>query len=324
MTKAIRVHRTGGPDVLSYEDVTVGEPGPGEVRVRHMAIGLNFLDIYYRTGLYPMALPFTPGNEGAGEIVAVGEGVSEFAPGDRIAYVGPLGSYAEERILPAQVVVKLPGAIDFEVAAAMMLKGMTAEFLLHRTFKVGPGHTILFHAAAGGVGLIACQWAKHLGARVIGTVGSPDKAELARRHGCDHVILYREEDFAARVREITEGAGCDVVYDSVGKATFPASLDCLKPFGTFVSFGNASGPIEGFNVALLGQKGSLYATRPTLFTHTADRANLVDMATKLFEAVESGVVKIMISARYPLAAAADAQRSLEARATTGATVLLPA
>lgn len=323
MTKAIRVHAHGGPEVLVFEDVSIGAPGPGQVRVRHKAIGLNYIDTYFRTGLYPAELPFVPGNEGAGEVVAVGEGVTDFAPGDRVAYAATLGGYAEERLIGANFLVKLPGSIDFETAAAMMLKGMTARYLLRRTFRVEPGQTILFHAAAGGVGLIACQWAKHLGATVIGTVGSPEKAELARANGCDHTILYREEDFVARVKEITGGRGCEAVYDGVGKATFPASLDCLKPLGYFVSFGSSSGAIDAFNIGILAQKGSLYATRPTLFTHMAKREDLVDMADDLFGVVASGAVKIPLHARYALKDAADAHRALEGRETTGSTVLLP-
>ncbi|MDJ1156866.1 quinone oxidoreductase [Chelatococcus sp. SYSU_G07232] len=322
--KAIRVHRYGGPEVLSYEDVEAELPGAGEVRVRNRAIGLNYIDTYYRTGAYAVpALPFVPGNEGAGEVVSVGEGVTGFAPGDRVAYAATLGAYAEERNVPAHFLVKLPDAIDFDTGAAMMLKGLTAQYLLRRTFRVERGQTILVHAAAGGVGLIACQWAKHLGATVIGTVGSAAKADLARASGCDHVILYREEDFAARVKEITRGEGCDVVYDGVGKATFPASLDCLKPFGMFVSFGSASGAIDAFNIGLLAQKGSLYATRPTLFTHLARRENVLAMSEDLFGVVASGAVKIEIHARYPLKDAAEAHRLLESRATTGATVLVP-
>lgn len=322
--KAIRIHRHGGPEVLAYEDVDIGQPGPGEVRVRNMAIGLNFIDVYFRTGVYkPPALPFIPGNEGAGEVVAVGEGVGDFAPGDRVAYAATLGSYAEERIVPAQFLVHLPGSIDFETGAAMMLKGLTAQYLLRRTFRVEAGHTILVHAAAGGVGLILCQWAKHLGATVIGTVGSPEKAELALQNGCDHVIDYRKEDFVARVKEITGGDGCHVVYDGVGKATFPGSLDCLRRFGYFVSFGNASGPIDDFNILLLSQKGSLFATRPTLFSHLATHEDVVEMSNDLFHVVESGAVKIPIHARLPLSEAAEAHRRLEGRQTTGATVLLP-
>jgi len=322
MTKAIRVHQFGGPEELAYEDVAVANPGPGEVRVRQMAVGLNYIDVYYRTGAYATPTPFIPGNEGAGEVVSVGEGVGEFSPGDRVAYAATLGGYAGERLVPAHFLVHLPGSIDFETGAAMMLKGMTAQYLLRRTFRVERGHTILFHAAAGGVGLILTQWARHLGATIIGTVGSPDKVELAKANGCDHVILYRDEDFVARVREITGGKGCEVVYDGVGKATFPASLDCLKPFGMFASFGSASGPIDAFNIGILAQKGSLYATRPTLFTHLAKREDVVAMAQELFDVVASGAVKIPINARFALKDAAAAHRALESRATTGATVLL--
>jgi NADPH2:quinone reductase len=324
MAKAVRVHAYGGPEVLRYEEVEVGRPGPGQLRVRHHAIGVNFIDTYFRTGLYPApSLPFILGNEGAGEVVEVGEGVSGFKPGDRVAYVITLGNYAEERIADAKSVVKLPDGIDYDTAAAMMLKGMTVQYLLRRTFAVKPGDTILFHAAAGGVGLIACQWAKHLGATVIGTVGSKDKAELAKSNGCDHVILYREEDVAKRVREITNGEGVPVVYDGVGKSTFMASLDSLRPFGVFVSFGSASGPIDAFNIGILAQKGSLYATRPTLNTHIAKRETLEEIAGDLFEVVSSGAVKIPIHARRPLAEAADVHRALEGRETTGATVMHP-
>lgn len=322
--KAVRIHRHGGPEVLAYEDVAIGKPGPGEVRVRNHAVGLNFVDIYFRTGEYvPPALPFIPGNEGAGEIIAVGEDVSEFAPGDRVAYVETLGSYAQERIVPARHVVALPGAIDFETGAAMLLKGLTAQALLRRSFRVEPGHTILIHAAAGGVGLILSQWAKHLGATVIGTVGSAEKAELARRNGCDHIIDYRSEDFVARVAELTGGERCHVVYDGVGKATFPASLDCLRPLGTFVSYGSASGAIPPFDITLLMEKGSLYATWQLLFTHLARREDMLAMSRELFEVVASGAVKIPVHHRFPLAEASEAQRRLAARETTGATVLLP-
>jgi NADPH2:quinone reductase len=324
MGRAIRVHEHGGPEVLRIEEVPTPQPGPGEIRVRHTAIGVNFIDTYFRTGLYkPPALPFTPGNEGAGVVEAVGEGVGELGIGERVAYAATLGSYADERILPARSVVRIPHGIDDDTAAAMMLKGMTAQYLLRRTYAVKPGDTILFHAAAGGVGLIISQWAKHLGCTVIGTVGSADKADLAREHGCDHVILYREEDFVARVKEITGGAGCAVVYDGIGKATFPASLDCLRPFGTFVSFGNASGPVPPFDLALLSQKGSLFATRPTLFTHIAKREDLEAIAGELFEVVRSGAVKIPVHARAKLSEAAEVHRALEGRETTGATVLHP-
>jgi NADPH2:quinone reductase len=323
MAKAILIHQHGGPEVMSYEDVEIKRPGPGEARVRHTAIGVNYIDTYFRTGLYPAPLPFVPGNEGAGEVVEVGEGVTEVAPGDRVAYVFTLGAYAEERVIPAKTLVKVPEGISDETAAAMMLKGMTAQYLLNRTYKVKPGDTILFHAVAGGVGLIACQWAKHLGATVIGTAGSEDKAELARANGCDHVILYRQENFAARVKEITGGALCAAVYDGVGKETFPASLDCLKPFGVFVSFGSASGPIDAFNIGILAQKGSLYATRPTLNTHIATREGLEDISTSLFDVVKSGAVKIAINHRFPLSEAAEAHRALEGRRTTGVTILQP-
>ncbi|MGD0721897.1 MAG: quinone oxidoreductase [Roseiarcus sp.] len=322
--RAIRIHETGGPEVMRLEDVELAPPGPGEARVRHHAIGVNFLDVYYRNGLYKApATPFTPGNEAAGEIVSLGKGVKGFGPGDRVVYVGPLGSYAQERNAEAKYLVKLPKAISYETGAAMMLKGLTAQYLLRQTYKVKAGDTILVHAAAGGVGLILCQWAKALGATVIGTVGSAEKAKLAKKAGARHLILYREEDFAARVGEITKGAKCAVVYDGIGKATFPASLDCLRPFGTFASYGSASGPIEGFNIALLGQKGSLFATRPTLFTFLADRGRLERMARDLFRVVQSGEVRISVSARVPLAEASRAHAALEARETTGSTVLLP-
>ena len=324
MGKAIRVHAHGGPDVLAYEDVPTPQPGPGEVLVRQTAVGVNFIDIYFRTGAYAApSMPFTPGNEGAGEVAAVGEGVTGFKPGDRVAYAMRIGSYAEERVVDTKALVKIPAGVDDETAAAMMLKGLTAQYLLRRTFPVKPGHTILFHATAGGVGLIACQWAKHLGCTVIGTVGSRDKEALARENGCDHVILYRDEDFVARVKEITGGAMCDVVYDGVGKATFPGSLDCLKPFGMFASFGAASGPVDAFNIGLLAQKGSLFATRPTLATHTATRELLDDGAADLFDVVAEGHVKIPVHSRLPLAKAAEAHRALESRQTTGATVLIP-
>jgi NADPH:quinone reductase len=324
MGKAIRVHAHGGPEVLSYEDVPVPPPGAGEVLVRHHAIGVNFIDVYYRSGFYAApTFPFTPGNEGSGEVMEVGSGVTEFRPGDRVAYVAGLGSYAAERLVEARSLVKLPDAVDHGTAAAMMLKGLTAQYLLRRTFPVKPGQTILFHAAAGGVGLIACQWAKHLGCTVIGTVGSREKETIARRNGCDHVILYNEEDFVARVKEITCGELCDVVYDSIGKATFPGSLDCLKPFGMFVSFGAASGPIDAFSIGLLAQKGSLYATRPTIFTHIAKREVLNAMSADLFAVVEAGHVRVPVHSRLSLGEAAEAHRALEARATTGATVLVP-
>ena len=322
--RAIRIHHTGAPDVMRLEDIEIPPPGPGEARVRHHAIGVNYLDVYYRSGFYPPPpRPFTPGNEGAGEVVAVGKGVKDFKPGDRVAYASTLGSYAEERNVEVKHLVKLPKAISYETGAAMMLKGLTAQYLLRQTYKVKAGDTILVHAAAGGVGQILCQWGKALGATVIGTVGSPEKAKLAKKAGAKHVILYREEDFAVRVGEITKGAKCHVVYDGVGKATFPASLDCLRPFGMFASYGSASGGIESFNLALLSQKGSLFATRPTLFTFLADRARLDKMARDLFAVVSSGDVKIGVAARAPLADAARIHAALEARQTTASMVLVP-
>lgn len=324
MVKAIRIHKNGGPDVLSYEDVPATVPGSGEVLVANRAIGLNFIDVYFRSGLYPAPqLPFTPGNEGAGEVIAAGPGVKGYKPGDRVAYVTTLGSYAEQRLVAAVSLVKLPDAISFRQAAGMMLKGMTAEYLLHRTFKVKRGDAILVHAAAGGTGLILCQWAKHLGATVIGTVGSPEKARLAKKNGCHHTILYREEDFVARVKDITGGHGVSVVYDGVGKDTFLKSLDCLKPFGLMASFGNASGAVDPVNLGLLGPKGSLYVTRPTLFTHLGQPNGLKSMARNLFGVVASGAVKIPISNSWPLKDAAEAHRALEGRATTGSSVLVP-
>lgn len=325
MTKAIVVHAHGGPEVLSWESRDPGRPGPGELLVRHAAVGLNFIDIYHRTGFYaaPNGLPMVPGSEAAGTVLAVGDGVDAFAPGDRIAYAGPLGAYAQERVVPADKVVRVPDAITDEQAAAMMLKGMTAEYLLHRTHAVKPGDTILVHAAAGGVGLILGQWAKHLGATVIGTAGSPDKIELAKANGYDHLINYRDEDFVGKVKDITGGRLCDVVYDSVGKDTFPGSLDCLRPLGLFVTFGQSSGPIPPFNLGLLSQKGSLFATRPTLFTYNATPAALAASAKALFDVVAAGIVSITINQRYPLSQAARAQADLEGRRTSGTTVLLP-
>jgi NADPH:quinone reductase len=324
MPKAVRVHSYGGPEVLKYEDVEVGKPGPGQVRLRQHAIGVNYIDTYFRGGMYPApSMPFVLGNEGAAEVVEVGEGVTHLKAGDRVGYVITLGAYAEERIADAKFLVKLPDSIDYDTAAAMMLKGMTVQYLLRRTFAVKRGDTILFHAAAGGVGLIACQWAKHLGATVIGTAGSKEKAELAKKHGADHVILYREEDVAKRVKELTNGEGVPVVYDGVGKSTFMASLDSLKPFGVFVSFGAASGAIEAFNIGILAQKGSLYASRPTLNTHIAKRETLEEIAGDLFKVVSSGAVKIPIHSRAKLSDAADVHRALEGRETTGATVLHP-
>ncbi len=321
--RAIRIHETGGPEVMKIEDVELPPPGKGEVRVRHHAIGVNFLDTYHRTGFYPMPLPLTPGGEGAGEVLAVGAGVRDFKPGDRVAYAGPPGGYAEERNIAANLLVKIPRGIDDDTAAAVMLKGLTAQYLVRQTYKVKEGDWILVHAAAGGVGQILCQWGRALGAKVIGTVGSAEKAKIAKRAGAHHTILYREEDFAKRVEEITRGKKCAVVYDGVGKATFPASLDCLAPFGMFANFGSASGGVEAFDIGLLARKGSLFATRPTLFTFMADRERLEKMARDLFRVVRSGDVKVEISRRLPLAEAAEAHRALEARETTGSIVLLP-
>jgi NADPH2:quinone reductase len=324
MTHAIRVHEHGGPEVLKWERVKVGEPGPGEVRIRQTAVGLNFIDVYGRTGLYKQpSLPFIPGMEGAGVVTAVGEGVRDLKIGRRVAYAGPMGAYAEERLIKADRVVKIPSRIGDDTAAAIMLKGMTAQYLLRRTYKVGPETTLLFQAAAGGVGLIACQWAACLGATVIGTVGSAGKALIARAHGCTHVINYREEDVVAKVKDYTKGKGVDVVYDSVGKDTFPMSLDCLRPLGMWVSFGQSSGPVPEFRINLLAQKGSLFATRPSLADYTATRKDLVATANDLFDVVGTGKVKVAVNQSYPLAEASRAHRELEARLTTGSTVLLP-
>jgi NADPH:quinone reductase len=325
MTGAVRVHEVGGPEVLRFEDIDVGPPGPGQALIRQTAVGLNYIDVYFRSGLYPSPqLPFTPGIEGAGVVEAVGDDVSDLREGQRVAYASPpIGAYAERRVMPADRLVALPDEVSDEQAAAMMLKGMTAQYLLRRTYRVQEGETILFHAAAGGVGSIACQWAKHLGARVIGTVGSEAKAELARAHGCAHVIRYDREDVVARVREITQGKGVPVVYDSVGKSTFDSSLDCLAPFGMLVSFGQSSGKIPPVDLGILSQKGSLYVTRPTLMTYTAARSDLLASAKELFEVVTSGAVKIEINQRLPLRDAAEAHRALEGRRTTGSTLLLP-
>jgi NADPH:quinone reductase len=324
MVKAIVVHETGGPEVLKWEDVEVGKPDPGQARIRHKAIGLNFVDIYYRTGLYkPAAFPHVPGSEGAGEVVEVGAGVTNVKPGDRVAYSGDHGAYAEERLIAADRLIKIPDSINFRAAAAVTLKGLTAQFLLRQTFRVQKGHAILFHAAAGGVGSIACQWANHLGATVIGTVGSEEKAALARAHGCHHVIDYRKENFAERVKEITHGEKCDVVYDSVGKDTFPGSLDCLRPRGMWVLFGQSSGVVPPLQMNILAQKGSLFATRPTLFTYAARREDLEKMAAELLDVVSKGIVKIEVGQEFPLARAAEAHRALEGRKTKGATVLIP-
>ncbi|ODN69683.1 quinone oxidoreductase family protein [Methylobrevis pamukkalensis] len=323
--KAIRVHAYGGPEVLCLDEIEVGAPGPGQALVRHEAIGVNFIDVYHRTGLYPSptGLPFVLGCEGAGVVEAVGEGVSEVKPGDRVAYAGPIGAYAEARLVTASRLVPLPDGIDARTAAAAMLNGMTAQYLLRQTFRVEEGHTILIHAAAGGVGLIAGQWAQHLGATVIGTAGGPEKCALALRNGYDHVIDYRTENFAERVREITGGKGCDVVYDSIGRDTFPASLDCLKPRGLFVSFGNASGPVEGVNLGILSQKGSLYATRPTLYAYINTRDELLATAGDLFDVIDRSIVDIAVNQTFALGEAGAAHRALESRATTGSTLLLP-
>ncbi|MCC2687576.1 MAG: quinone oxidoreductase [Rhizobiaceae bacterium] len=325
MSKAIRIHTPGGPEALRWEDSDPGRPGPGQALVRHTAIGLNFIDVYYRSGLYPApdGLPLIPGGEAAGVVAETGEGVTAVRTGDRVAYATPLGAYCQERVMAADRLVKIPDGISDEQAAAMMLKGMTAEYLLRRTFRVKPEDTILFHAAAGGVGLIAGQWAKSLGATVLGTAGSPDKVALARENGFDHVIDYRAEDFVAGVRKFTGGRLCDVVYDSVGKDTFPASLDCLRPLGMFVSFGQSSGPLPAFNLGILAQKGSLFVTRPTLFVYIRKREDLEASAKALFDAVLSGSVEIRINQRYRLDEAGRAHADLEARKTTGTTVLLP-
>jgi NADPH2:quinone reductase len=325
MTKAIRIHKTGGPEVLSWEDVTVGAPGKGEVLIRQAACGLNYMDIYVRTGLSPVPqMPSGIGAEGAGVVEVVGEGVSHVKAGDRVAYGGgPLGAYSESRVMPAAGLVKLPDGIDDKQAASMMLKGMTARYLLRVTYVVKPGDTILFHAAAGGVGLIACQWAKHLGATVIGGVSSDEDAKLVKARGCDYTIIYSRENFVKRVREITGGEGVPVVYDSVGKDTFPASLDCLRPRGLFVSFGNTSGHIGEMNPMILAQKGSLFMTRPTLGHHTGTRAELEEAANDLFDVVEKGHVTLEIHQTYALKNAAQAHRDMEGRKTTGQTVLIP-
>ncbi|HUH48983.1 MAG TPA: quinone oxidoreductase [Mycoplana sp.] len=323
MTQAIVIRSLGGPEVLKVEEVELSAPGPGEVRIRQAAIGLNFIDVYFRTGLYKADLPFIPGKEGAGTVTALGEGVTDFALGDRVAYASADGAYAAERNVATKHLVKVPDEISLETAAAMMLKGMTAQYLLLQTFPVEPGHVILFHAAAGGVGLIAGQWAKALGATVIGTAGSKAKIDLALAHGYDHVIDYTKEDFAARVLELTGGKKCDVVYDSVGKDTFPKSLDCLKPRGMWVSFGNSSGPVDAFSVGLLAQKGSLFATRPTLFHYIATRAELDACANSLFDVVRSNKVRININQTYPLAEAGRAHADLETRKTSGTTLLVP-
>ena len=321
---AIRIHETGGPDKFKWEEVEVGDPGQGEILLRQTAVGLNFIDVYHRTGLYKVPLPSGIGSEGAGVVEKVGPGVTDLKPGDRVAYAsGPLGSYAEARLYPAERAIKLPDGISDRQAGAMMLQGMTVEYLIRRTYTVKAGQTVLLHAAAGGVGLIASQWLKHIGATVIGTAGSPEKMALAKAHGCDHVIDYHKEDVAKRVREITGGKGVPVAYDSVGKDTFQATLDSLSPRGMFVSFGNSSGPVPAFEPIILAGKGSLYITRPTLLAYVATRHELVDSAQALFDVVLKGAVKIEVNQTFPLKEAAQAHRDLEARKTTGSTILLP-
>jgi NADPH:quinone reductase len=324
MTKVIRMRQVGGPEVMEYVDVDLPEPGAGEALVRHQACGLNFIDVYFRSGLYPQPLPGGLGMEGAGIVEAVGAGVSYVKPGDRVAYAGrPVGAYAEARVMPVDNLVKLPDGISVETAAAVMLQGLTVQYLFHRTFPLQGGETILFHAAAGGVGLIACQWARAIGVTMIGTVGSDEKAALAKAHGCAHVINYNTENFTERVREITEGKGVPVVYDSIGKDTFKASLDCLAPLGMMVSFGSASGPVPEFSLNELASRGSLFITRPSLMSYTAKRADLEQMAAQLFGMIESGKVKVDIRQRYQLSEVVQAHRDLEARKTTGSSILIP-
>lgn len=320
MPHAIRIHSVGGPEVMKWEPVEVGNPGPGELRVKHTAVGLNYIDTYHRTGAYPIPLPFTLGMEGAGVVEAVGANVTGFSVGDRVAYANPIGSYCEVRLMPAERAVKIPGGVTDQQAASMMLKGMTAQYLLKRTCPVQPGDTILVHAAAGGVGLILCQWGRHLGATVIGTVGDEAKAELARTHGAHHTILYRKEDWVAKVSEITGGKKCRVVYDGVGKDTFLKSLDCLQPFGLCALYGAASGKPDPLDTGILAGKGSLYVTRPTLFTYTSSREDLVTTTNDLFDVVSRGIVKINVNQTYALKDAAQAHADLESRKTTGSTV----
>lgn len=323
MAHVVRVHQHGGPEALKYEEIDVGEPGPGQVKLRQRAIGVNYIDTYQRSGLYKMQLPFVAGSEGSGDVIAVGPGVTDFKVGDRGAYAGAPGGYASERLMPAERLVKLPDSIDYNTAAAMMLQGMTVRYLLRQTYKVGPGTTMLLHAAAGGIGLIASQWAKHLGATIIGTASTPEKMELAKAHGATHMINYKTEDWVARVKELTGGAGVDVVYDLIGKDTYPGSLDCLKPLGLWVTFGNASGAITNFDILSLSAKGSLYATRPTLGTYVAKREDLLANANELFDVVSKGIVKINVNHTYALKDAAQAHIDLESRKTTGSIVLLP-
>ena len=323
MPYAMRIHENGGPEKLRWEEVQIGAPGEGQVRVRNTAVGLNYIDTYQRSGLYPLSLPFTLGSEGAGVVEAIGPKVKDLKVGDRVAYAGPLGAYAEVLLRPVDRLVKLPAGVDDRTAAAMMLKGLTAHYLVRRTYRVKKGDTILMHAAAGGVGLILCPWAKALGATVIGTVGSDEKAVLANKAGCKHVIVTSRENFVERVKAITKGKGVPVVYDGVGKDTFMGSLDCLSPLGLMVSFGNASGAVPPFNAGILAQKGSLFLTRPTLATYTASRADLVKAAQELFAVVKSRKVRIAVNQTYPLREAARAQSDLESRKTTGSTVLIP-
>ncbi len=324
MAKAIRIHEYGGPEKMIWENIAIPRPAEDEIRIKHHAVGLNYIDTYHRTGLYPLSsMPAIIGMEGAGEVIEVGAGVTDFAAGDRIAYANPMGSYCEERIMPAARAVKLPDDITYQTAAAMMLQGMTVRYLLRQTFKVNAETTILLHAAAGGVGIIACQWARHLGATIIGTAGSDEKCALAKANGATHCINYITENFVERVRDITNGLGCDVVYDSIGQATYPASLECLKSRGLFVTYGNASGPITNFDVGSLAAQGSLYVTRPTLFTYVPNREDLLANANELFAMVGDGHVKVSVKQTYPLAEAAQAHLDLEARKTTGSTVLLP-
>jgi NADPH:quinone reductase len=321
-TRTIRFYQPGGPEVLMWEDVPIGKPGPGEARVRHTAVGLNYIDIYVRKGLYPVPLPSSLGTEAAGRVEEVGPDVTDVKPGDRVAYAGgPLGAYCEERVMPADRLVVLPQGISDQQAAAMMLKGLTVQYLIRQIHNVGKGSIILFHAAAGGVGLIACQWAKSLGATVIGTVGSEEKANVAKAHGCDHPIIYSREDFVARVKDITRDQKLPVVYDSVGKDTFMKSLDCLRPRGLMVSFGQSSGPVGPIELGIFAQKGSLFFTRPTLNNYASARSDLLAMAKDLFDVVRSGAVKIEINRTYPLKDAAQAHRDLESRRTVGSTVL---
>lgn len=325
MGHAIMVREVGGPEVMKYESNPTPKPGPGEVLIRQTAVGVNFLDTYFRSGLYPApnGVPFIPGAEAVGVVEMIGAGVTMVDPGDRVAYVLPVGAYADERVVPVDRLVAIPDEIDDKTAAGMMLKGLTVQYLLRRTCNIKAGDSILIHAAAGGVGLLMCQWARHLGLTTIGTVGSEEKAELARENGCTHTVLYRSENFVDKVKAITDGKGVSVVYDSIGRDTYPDSLDCLKPMGTWVTFGQASGPIKDFDLALLGKKGSLFATRPTLFSYIAQRSDLDQMSKELFEVVKSGAVKIGVNQQFALRDAADAHRALEGRQTSGSTVLLP-